>query len=204
MRQEAAAAAALSRLNSKRTAHGSVPKKSRGAQEARRSIDIRASTFVWSFSMRTVQAETPEQIELARKLFEEYAAWVEISLCFQSFDQELAGLPGDYTPPSGRLLLAYIDDHPAGCVALREIGDGTCEMKRLFLRPDFRGQGLGRQLAERIIDEARRIGYKRMCLDTLPGRMDHALSLYRSLGFKEIPPYYVNPVEGATFMELLL
>ena len=154
--------------------------------------------------MRTVQAETPEQIALAGKLFEEYAAWVEISLCFQNFDQELAGLPGDYAQPSGRLLLAFVDDRIAGCVALREIGNGTCEMKRLYLRPDFRGQGLGRELALKIIDEARRMGYKRMCLDTLPGRMDHALSLYRSLGFKEIQPYYVNPVPGATFMELLL
>ncbi|HKY26663.1 MAG TPA: GNAT family N-acetyltransferase [Pyrinomonadaceae bacterium] len=154
--------------------------------------------------MRTVQAETPEQIELARKLFEEYAAWVEISLCFQNFDQELAGLPGDYTPPSGRLLLAYEEDQLAGCIALRELENGACEMKRLYLRPNFRGRGFGRELAEKIIDEARRIGYKRMCLDTLPGRMDHALSLYRSLGFKEISPYYVNPVPGATFMELLL
>ena len=154
--------------------------------------------------MRTVQAETPEQIEVARKLFEEYAAWVEISLCFQNFDQELAGLPGDYTPPSGRLLLAYEEDQLAGCIALRELENGACEMKRLYLRPSFRGKGLGRELAEKIIDEARRIGYKRMCLDTLPGRMDQALSLYRSLGFKEISPYYVNPVEGATFMELLL
>lgn len=154
--------------------------------------------------MRTVQAETEEQVELARKLFEEYAAWVEISLCFQNFDQEMAGLPGDYAQPSGRLLLAFVDDQLAGCVALRDIGNGTCEMKRLYLRPDFRGKGLGRELAQTIIDEARKIGYTRMCLDTLPGRMDHALSLYRSLGFKEIPPYYVNPVPGATFMELLL
>jgi GNAT superfamily N-acetyltransferase len=154
--------------------------------------------------MRIVQAESPEDIEQARQLFEEYAAWLDLSLCFQNFDKELAALPGDYAPPIGRLLLAYIDDHLAGCVALRDRRDGTCEMKRLYLRPNARGKGYGRELAQAIIDEARQIGYQRMCLDTLPGRMDQALALYRSLGFKEIPPYYNNPVPGATFMELLL
>ena len=154
--------------------------------------------------MRVVQAGSSEQIEQARTLFEEYATWLEISLCFQNFDKEVAELPGDYAPPSGRLLLAFVHDQITGCVALRDIGNGTCEMKRLYLRPNFRGKGLGRELAQAIIDEARLIGYQRMCLDTLPGRMDHALTLYRSLGFKEIPSYYNNPVPGATFMELLL
>jgi GNAT superfamily N-acetyltransferase len=154
--------------------------------------------------MRIVQAESAEEIELARTLFEEYATWLEISLCFQNFDKEVAGLPGDYAKPSGRLLLAFVDDQLVGCVAMRKIGNGTCEMKRLYLRPNVRGKGLGRELARSIIDEARVVGYQRMCLDTLPGKMDHALSLYRSLGFKEIPPYYDNPVPGATFMELLL
>ena len=154
--------------------------------------------------MRIAQAKSPEDIEQARKLFEEYAAWLDLSLCFQNFDKEVAALPGDYTPPSGRLLLAYVDDRLAGCVALRDLRDGTCEMKRLYLRPNVRGKGYGRELAQAIIDEARQIGYQRMCLDTLPGRMDQALALYRSLGFKEIPPYYNNPVPGATFMELLL
>lgn len=154
--------------------------------------------------MKLIQANTPAEIKTARELFEEYAAWLEISLCFQNFDQELAGLPGDYAPPGGRLLLAIADDQIAGCVALRKIGDGTCEMKRLFLRSAFRGRGLGRKLAEAIIAEARQIGYERLRLDTLPGRMDQAIGIYRSLGFRETPPYYENPVESATFMELIL
>jgi GNAT superfamily N-acetyltransferase len=154
--------------------------------------------------MNFVQASSSEEIEQARELFEEYAAWLQIDLCFQSFDKELAGLPGQYAPPDGRLLLAIEDDQLVGCVALRKIGEGTCEMKRLFLRSQFRGQGSGRKLAETIIAEARQIGYERMRLDTLPGRMDQAIKLYRALGFQEIPAYYHNPVEGATFMELLL
>jgi len=125
--------------------------------------------------MKLIQANTPAEIKIAHELFEEYAAWLEISLCFQNFDQELAGLPGDYAPPEGRLLLAVVDDQVAGCVALRKIGDGACEMKRLFLRSEFRGRGLGRKLAEAIIAEARRIGYERLRLDTLPDRMDQAL-----------------------------
>ena len=154
--------------------------------------------------MRIAQAGSSQEIEQARVLFEEYAAGLGISLCFQNFDKEVAELPGDYAPPSGRLLLAFVDDQIAGCVALRNLGDGTCEMKRLYLRPSVRGKGMGCELAQAIIDEARQLGYQRMCLDTLPGKMDHALALYRSLGFKEIPPYYDNPVPGATFMELLL
>ena|SRR2546428_7801631 len=154
--------------------------------------------------MNFVQASSPEEIESARKLFEEYAAWLQIDLCFQSFDKELAGLPGQYAPPDGRLLLAIEDEQIAGCVALRKIDESTCEMKRLFLRSQFRGKGLGRKLAETIIAEARQIGYERMRLDTLPGSMDQAIKLYRALGFKEIPAYYHNPVPDATFMELLL
>ena len=154
--------------------------------------------------MKLIQAETLEEIRIARELFEEYAAWLEISLCFQNFDQELAGLPGEYAPPDGRLLLAVADDQIAGCVALRKIGAGTGEMKRLFLRSSFRGRGLGRRVAEGIIAAARQIGYDRLRLDTLPGHMDPAIALYRSLGFKEIEPYYNNPVAGAAFMELIL
>ena len=154
--------------------------------------------------MKLIQVVAAEHIKHARELFEEYAAWLDISLCFQDFDKELAGLPGQYTPPDGRLLLAIEDDLIAGCVALRKIGEGTCEMKRLFLRSAFRGKGLGRKLAEAIIAEASQIGYERMRLDTLPGRMDQAIAIYRSLGFREIHPYYENPVEGATFMELSL
>ena len=144
--------------------------------------------------MNFVQASSPEDIEQARELFEEYAAWLQIDLCFQSFDKELAGLPGQYAPPAGRLLLAIEDDQLVGCVALRKIGERTCEMKRLFLRSQFRGKGLGRKLAETIIAEARLIGYERMRLDTLPGRMDQAIKLYCALGFQEIPAYYHNPV----------
>lgn len=154
--------------------------------------------------MELVQAKSEEDVQQARALFEEYAAWLGINLCFQNFDQELAELPGDYAPPSGRLLLAFDDEQLAGCVALRKIGEDVCEMKRLFVRTEFRGKGLGRKLTEAIIAEARRIGYLRIRLDTLPPKMKTALRVYRSLGFKEIGPYYNNPVAGATFMELVL
>ena len=154
--------------------------------------------------MELIQAESADDINRARELFKEYAAGLGIDLCFQNFDKELALLPGDYVPPSGRLFLAISDDAAVGCVALRMIADGICEMKRLYVRPEFRGTGLGRTLAETIIQTAREIGYDRMRLDTLPGKMDRAIAMYRSLGFKEIEPYYDNPVEGATFMELSL
>ena len=154
--------------------------------------------------MKLILATSESDIKEARTLLQEYAAWLGISLCFQNFDRELAALPGEYAPPDGRLLLAFEDDELAGCVALRKIRATTCEMKRLFLRPGFRGRGLGRVLVERIIEEARQIGYTQMCLDTLPGRMDQAIALYKSIGFKEIEPYYNNPVAGVTFMELRL
>ena len=150
------------------------------------------------------QVESEDQINTVRQLFEEYAAGIGISLCFQNFDQELTTLPGKYAPPTGRLKLAYVEDELAGCIALRAVDDDRCEMKRLFLRPAFRGSGLGRYLVETIIAEARSIGYKSMLLDTLPGRMDSAIALYKKMGFKEIAPYYENPVEDAKFMELIL
>lgn len=154
--------------------------------------------------MNLIQANTTEEIRKARQLFEEYASWIEISLCFQNFDKELAELPGDYAPPRGRLFLAVDGNQVMGCVALRKIGDGVGEMKRLYVRPEFRGRGLGRTLTEKLIAEAKQIGYARLRLDTLPGKMDQAMAMYRSLGFQEIAPYYKNPVAGATFMELTL
>ena len=154
--------------------------------------------------MKFTTAQSAEEISCARALFEEYVASLGVDLCFQSFDKELAELPGKYAPPGGRLFLAVARDRVAGCVALREIDEGVCEMKRLYVRPEFRGTGLGRTLAETIISAAREIGYRQMRLDTLPGKMDRAIAMYRSLGFTEIEPYYDNPVAGALFMELEL
>jgi putative acetyltransferase len=151
-----------------------------------------------------IQAQSTQEIETARSLFLEYQAWLGFDLCFQSFDKELAELPGKYALPDGRLLLASENNETVGCVALRKIGERICEMKRLYVRPTVRGKGLGRALAETIISEARNIGYERMRLDTIADKMDRAVAMYRSLGFKEIPPYYDNPVESATFMELEL
>jgi putative acetyltransferase len=138
-----------------------------------------------------------------RSLFEEYADSLGIDLCFQDFQQELATLPGSYAPPQGRLLLAFSDGNLAGCVGLRPLGQGACEMKRLYVRPAFRSLGLGRMLAERIVSEARIAGYRRMRLDSLPA-METALTLYRRMGFREIAAYRPNPIEGAVFLELQL
>jgi GNAT superfamily N-acetyltransferase len=147
-------------------------------------------------------AHGEDYIDQARVLFREYQAAIGLDLCFQNFDVEVANLPGVYAPPEGRLIFAYADGVLCGCIGLRQLDLETCEMKRLFVRPQFRGTGAGRLLTDRIIAEARAAGYKRMRLDTLPGIMDRAIALYRELGFTDIPAYYYNPVEGALFMEL--
>jgi putative acetyltransferase len=152
---------------------------------------------------RIVDASTDEDIRTARLLFEEYAAWLDIDLSFQNFREELAGLPGDYAPPDGRLLIVQSGSEAAGCVALRRFDEFACEMKRMWVRPRFRGFALGRRLAERVIAEARKVGYTRMLLDSLPS-LQSALSLYRSLGFRDISPYCFNPQVGTVFMELHL
>jgi GNAT superfamily N-acetyltransferase len=155
-------------------------------------------------SVEFMQAESPAQIASARELFLEYAKSLGFSLCFQNFDQELAGLPGHYAPPDGRLLLTEYESQLVGCVALHKLEDGICEMKRLYLRPQFRGKGLGRALAERIIAEARAIRYRRMRLDTVGPVMKDALAMYRKMGFREIAPYCENPMAGTFYMELQL
>jgi ribosomal protein S18 acetylase RimI-like enzyme len=155
-------------------------------------------------ALTITQARTPEQIAAVRTLFLEYAHSLNFSLCFQSFDQELAALPGDYAPPFGRLLLADAHGRRAGCVALHRLEEGICEMKRLYVRPEFRGQKIGRRLAEAVIAEARALGYQRMRLDTVAPVMRAAVQLYRELGFYEIPAYRPNPMEGTLYMELVL
>lgn len=150
------------------------------------------------------QAETPAEIDQARALFLEYAQSLGFSLCFQNFGKELAGLPGEYAQPEGRLLLAEYKGQLAGCVALHRLQPGICEMKRLYLRPQFRGKGLGLALANGIIAEARKIGYQRMRLDTVEPVMKDAVIMYRRRGFQEIAPYCVNPIAGALYMELSL
>ena len=148
-------------------------------------------------------AHGAEDLATVRGLFQEYAASLDFDLCFQGFQEELAGLPGDYAPPAGRILLAQVENDTAGCVALRPIGADACEMKRLYVRPALRGLGAGRMLVERIIREAGAAGYRRMRLDTLAS-MTAARRLYQQLGFREIAPYRTNPVQGAAFLELEL
>ena len=152
---------------------------------------------------KIMRAHTGKHLKLIKILFEEYANLLDFDLDFQDFDKELANLPGEYAPPKGSLLLARHENKVAGCVALRELSDGVCEMKRLYVKPQFRGLGVGKYLAEAVIEEARKIGYNRMRLDTAPS-MKAAGKLYASLGFKEVSPYRYNPLEGAVFMELSL
>jgi putative acetyltransferase len=151
-----------------------------------------------------VRAESSEQISQARELFLEYGHSLSFSLCFQSFDIELAELPGQYAPPDGRLLLAEYDGDLAGCVALHKLENDICEMKRLYVRPKFRGKGAGRALADAVIQAAHNIGYRRIRLDTVEPVMKDAVAMYRRFGFQEIAPYCANPIEGALYMELIL
>jgi GNAT superfamily N-acetyltransferase len=145
-----------------------------------------------------------EEMGPVRLLFREYATSLNFDLCFQNFEQELAGLPGPYAPPSGCLLLATVGGEPAGCVALKRLADGVGEMKRLYVRDRHRGAGLGRTLAEQVLREARALGYGVVRLDTVPSVMGSAVALYRSLGFRDVPAYCFNPVPGAVFLELRL
>ena len=149
-----------------------------------------------------LQTETDEQIEAARRLFREYEAWFGMNLCFQNFDEEVAALPGKYAAPEGRLWLAFADEILAGCIALRKLEEGICEMKRLFVKDEFRGQKIGISLIEKLIAEARSIGYEKIRLDTYPPKMAKAVSLYESYGFREIPAYYHNPYGETLFMEM--
>jgi putative acetyltransferase len=153
--------------------------------------------------LKILNARAGENLEAVKKLFEEYRDSLNFDLCFQNFNEELENLPGEYAPPAGFLLLAMYQGNTAGCVALRRIDKTICEMKRLYVRPQFRRQGIGRALAEAVIERAQKTGYKQMRLDTAP-TMDAARKLYESLGFKKIGPYRYNPLQGAVFMELIL
>lgn len=148
-------------------------------------------------------AQTDKELEIVGRLLVEYVDSLGFDLVFQNFEEELCNLPGEYARPEGCILLARYQDQPAGCVALRKLGDGICEVKRLYVKPEFRGLKIGRKLMESIIAEARRIGYHAIRGDTVPS-MQIAQALYASLGFKEIEPYCRNPVEGAKFIELKL
>ncbi|MEM8952249.1 MAG: GNAT family N-acetyltransferase [Pseudomonadota bacterium] len=150
------------------------------------------------------EAVTADDIEHIRRLFRIYADWLNVDLCFQDFDAELAGLPGKYAPPHGRLLLARSDGKVAGCVGLRPLEDGVCEMKRLWVEPGFEGRGIGRGLAEAIVDAGRDLGYRTMRLDTMPERLKAAGHIYETLGFRKIPDYYHNPLDGVVMFELEL
>jgi putative acetyltransferase len=153
--------------------------------------------------MRIIPAESDEDVARAKALFLEYAASLDFKLCFQDFERELASLPGDYAAPAGRLLIALGEGDAVGCVALRPLEADVCEIKRLYVRPEARGRGTGRALADKIIGEARLIGYKRMRLDAIR-TMTAAVRLYESLGFREIEPYRFNPISDAVYMELSL
>ncbi len=155
--------------------------------------------------MKIIQAETQEQIESVREIFREYEKWLDLDLCFQGFEKELAELPGKYAKPDGLLWLAIDEDEKvAGCIALRRVEDGVCEMKRLFVRSGYQGSGIGKLLVHSLINEARKIGYTKMRLDTYPQKMGKAVDVYRKQGFVETAPYYDNPHDDVIYMELSL
>lgn len=149
------------------------------------------------------QAQTEAEMGMIRTLFHEYEAFLNVDLGFQGFAEELAGLPGKYAPPEGVILLGLIDAQAVGCVALRKIDEGVCEMKRLYVKPAARGTGLGRKLVDDIIAIARQRGYELMRLDTLD-TLTEAMNLYQRRGFRQIAPYYENPLPGAIYWELTL
>ena len=151
--------------------------------------------------LEIIKVTSGENLAQVRELFLAYAGWIGIDLSFQNFNEELENLPGDYVAPGGCLLLTLCDKSPAGCIALRKLEAGVCEMKRLFVALDFHGRGIGKRLTQEIIAEAKELGYTKMRLDTMP-KMAAAQKLYHSLGFKEITPYRFNPEPGAVFMEL--
>lgn len=151
--------------------------------------------------MELINVRDKSHLTIIRELFLEYAEPLGFSLCFQDFDKELAELPGEYAPPTGRLILAFVDSIPCGCVALRKLEEGICEMKRLYIKPGFRGKGFGKLLVNAVIEEAKKIGYTKMRLDTVP-KMKEAINLYIEIGFKEIEPYRENPIDGALYMEM--
>jgi ribosomal protein S18 acetylase RimI-like enzyme len=152
---------------------------------------------------RLIEVTTTRDIQVIRELFDEYAVSIGIDLTFQNFAQELIHIADIYLPPEGALLLAKQDGIPAGCVGLRKIDDRRCEMKRLYVRPKFRGKGLGKALCRRIILKGRLLGYREMLLDTLSTMVD-AQALYRAHGFRETVPYYHNPLPEAQYMQLIL
>lgn len=147
-------------------------------------------------------AISSDDLATIRDLFREYESWLGLDLCFQGFEEELQTLPGKYAGPEGRLYIAAVDGEPVGCIALRKLADGICEMKRLYLRDTARGHGLGKALIEKLIEDARAIGYAKMRLDTYPPKMGKAVGLYESHGFQAIDPYYDNPHGDTLFMEL--
>jgi len=157
--------------------------------------------------LRLITPDTTEWLDEARHIFREYASSLNVDLCFQGFEAELAALPGEYAAPAGQLLLALVDDEVAGCGAFRPLRDvdfaNACEIKRLYVRPAFRRFGLGRLVAQRLLDDARRAGYSAMLLDTLDD-MESARELYATLGFTDVPPYYYNPIPGAHYLKAAL